>query len=199
MGLLDIFKRHSPLPTELPEALIEAAYRQDSKTLARLCTLHRDEILRSFPVWRTVPAQLRSDAAAQSRYCTGLIAIASFFETAGDSSLIQLLIGDDADNPVVLWERDLAQAQALMDCGRTTEAVELLHAVLERTRGLTGEAVAAYQPKTLGSLGAAYFRAGDKARAIQFTEQALEMCRQYGDDEGVRIYIGNIQHINNAA
>lgn len=199
MGLFDIFKRQPPLPTELPDALIEAAHRQDSTALASLCMQHRDEIVRSFPVWRTVPMPSRSDAAAQSRYCQGLIAIASFFETSGDSSLIQLLMGDDADNPLVLWERDLTQAQSLMDGGRATEAITLLHAVLERTSGLTGDGVAVHRPRTLGSLGAAYFRAGDKARAVQFTEQALEMCRRFGDDEGVRIYSGNIQHIHNAA
>src|SRR5258705_182256 len=82
-----------------------------------------------------------------------------------------------------------------MDGGRAGEAVGLLHAVLERTRGLTGNGVATNRGRTLGSLGAASFRAGDKTRAIEFTQQALEMCRQVGDEEGVRIYSRNIQHI----
>jgi hypothetical protein len=199
MGLFDIFKKQPPLPTELPDALIEAAYRQDSKALASLCAQHRTEIHRSFPVWRTVPAELRRDARAQDRYCKGLIAIASQFESSGDSSLIKLLMGDDADNPIVQWQRDLTEAQSLMDSGRAAEAVTLLHAVLERTRALSADGVAANKPRTLGSLGAAYFRTGDKARAIEFTQQALEMCRAVGDEEGVRIYNGNIQHLHNAA
>jgi len=198
VSLFDIFKKQAPLPTELPDALIEAAYRRDSKALASLCAQRRDEIRRRFPVWRTVPVELRRDAAAQDRYCKGLIAIASHFQSSGDSSLIQLLMGDRADNPLVQWQHDLTEAQVLLDGGRAAEAIALLHAVLERTRGLSGDGVTANKPRTLGSLGAAYFRAGDKARAIEFTQQALELCRQFGDDEGVRIYSGNIQHIQHA-
>jgi tetratricopeptide (TPR) repeat protein len=197
MGLFNIFKRQPPLPAELPEALIEAAYRQDSKALASLCEQHRDEIFRSFPAWRTVPMPLRKDAAAQDRYCKGLIAIASFFEGSGNSSLIQLLMGDEADNPLVLWERDLASAQSLIDSGHAADAIALLHSVIERTQELSGDGVAKNMPRTLGSLGAAYFRAGDKPQAIEFTQKALEMCKQIGDNEGVRIYSGNIQHIQN--
>lgn len=199
MGLFDIFKRQPPLSTGLPAALIEAAYRQDAKAFASLCAQHRDEIHRSFSGWSTVPEEVRRDAAAQDRYCKGLIAIASHFESSGDSSLVQLLMGDDADNPLVQWERDLTEAQSLMDGGRPAEAVTLLHAVLERSDGLTGDGVAIHMPRTFGSLGAAYFRAGDKTRAIEFTQRALEMCQQVGDAEGVRIYCGNIQHIHNAA
>ena len=199
MGLFDIFKRKPPLPAKLPDALIEAAYRQDSKSLTALSALHQEEIRRSFPTWRTVPAELRRNPAAQDRYCKGLIAIASHFESFGDSSLIQLLMGDEADNPIVRWQRDLTEAQSLMDRGRADEAVMLLHAVIQRTRGLSGDGVTEYKPRTFGSLGAAYFRAGDKARAIEFTQQALEMCREVGDEEGVRTYAGNLQHIHNAA
>ncbi|MCD6051007.1 MAG: hypothetical protein K0Q55_2410 [Verrucomicrobia bacterium] len=195
MGLFDIFKKQPPLPQELPAALIEAAHRRDAKALARLCAQHREEIHRSFPAWQTVPAEVRRDPAAQDRYCQGLIAVASHFQQTGDSSLIELLRGDDADNPLVQWQQDLAQAQSLMDGGRAPEAINLLHAVLERTRGLSGDGVTNNLPRTLGSLGAAYFRAGDKVKAIEFTQQALDLCQRSGDTEGVRIYRGNLDHI----
>jgi len=51
------------------------------------------------------------------------------------------------------------------------------------------------RPRTLGSLGAAYYRAGDKVKALEYTQKALEVCRQAGDQEGVKTYAGNIQHI----
>ena len=198
MGLFDIFKRRPPLPTELPEALIEAVYRRDGKALASLCAQHRNEIHRLFPVWRRLPEEWPRDPAALEKYSKGLSAVACYFESSGDSSLIQMLC-DEADNPLVQWERDLTEAQSLMDGGHATEAITLLHAVLERTRGLRGHGLAAFKPRTLGSLGIAYFQAGDKVRAKEFTQQALEMCRQGGDDEGVRIYSDNIEYIHNAA
>jgi tetratricopeptide (TPR) repeat protein len=107
-------------------------------------------------------------------------------------------MGDDADNPIDRWQRDLTEAQSLMGSGCFAEAVTLLQTVLERTSGLSGDVVAAFKPQTLGSLGAAYFRVGDRARAIEFTQQALEMCRELGDEEGARIYNGNIQYIHNS-
>ena len=198
MGLFDIFKRQAPLPAALPDALIEAAYRKDSKALASLCAQHREEIHRCFPEWKTVPAHVRQDAAARDKFCRGLVAVAAHFENLGDPSLIKLLMGNEADNPLLQWQRDLTEAQALLDSGRATDAVALLHKVIERTQGLAGDGVTEYMPKTFGSLGAAYFRAGDKSRAIEFTERALELCRQNGDEEGVKIYLGNIEHIDNA-
>ncbi len=198
MGLFDFFKRKPQLPVNLPEVLIEAAHGQDAKALARLCTQHRDEIYRSFSKWTTVPLQFRNDAEELSRYCEGLIAVASFFQSSGDSTLLRLLQGDDADNPLVLWERDLTRADQLMDEGRAAEAISLLHAVLDRTRELTGSGAESHMPRTLGSLGAAYYRAGDKVRALEYTQKALEMCRQVGDQEGVRTYTENIQHIQKA-
>ena len=56
---------------------------------------------------------------------------------------------------IVLEDHALTQAQSLMDAGHATEAVALLHGIVERTRGLTGEGVAVNMPRTLGSLGAA--------------------------------------------
>ena len=198
MGRFDFFKRKPQLPVNLPEVLIEAAHRQDAKALARLCTQHRDEIYRSFSEWKTVPLQFRNDAEELNRYCEGLIAVASFFQSSGDSALLRLLQGDDADNPLVLWERDLTYAGQLMDEDRAAEAIGLLHAVLDRTRELTGSGAESHSTRTLGSLGAAYYRAGDKVKALEYTQKALEMCRQVGDQEGVSTYTGNILHIQKA-
>lgn len=103
------FIRPVELPTEVRDVLIEAACRDDPQVLASLCLRPQDEIRRMFPIWRTVPEPLRNDPAARDRYCKGLVAIAAFFESAGDPSLLQLLMGDDGANPLILWERDLAR------------------------------------------------------------------------------------------
>jgi hypothetical protein len=198
MGLFSLFRRKPARPPELLEALIAAANQPDAMALAGLCARHRDEICRLFPTWRTIPDHLRFDPAAQHRYCRGLIAIAAHFESFGDPSLIRLLTGDAKDNPLVQWQQDLTDAQALIDNGRAAEAVVLLRAVLERTRDFAGDGVSMNLPRTLGTLGVAYYRTGDTARAMEFTGQALELCRRLGDEDGIKTYTENIRVIQAA-
>lgn len=199
MGLFDFFKRKPAAPLDLPEALIDAVARRDSKALGALCEEHRDEIRRSFPTWRKVPDSVRSDPTALDRYCNGLIAVAQAFQQAGDPSLMALFLGNEADNPMLGWERDLKTAQSHIDNQRPGEAVELLRSVLDRTLGIKGTGVDHYPPRTYGMLGVAYFRAGDAARAVECTEKARTLCEQSGDQEGVAVYKANLQHIREGA
>ena len=97
---------------------------------------------------------------AQKMYCEALIAVASIFDKSGDSSLIALLAGNNSDNPIVRWGRDLKKAQSLIDNNKLTDAIILLNDVLLYTDKLTGSGVDEYLPKTFGCLGVAHFRAG---------------------------------------
>jgi hypothetical protein len=196
MGLLDFFKRKPSLPpSDLREALISAVEKQDHETLSRLCKQFQQAILAEFPNWRTVPAEIRSDPIARDRYCQGLIAVASFFEQAGDPSLIALMIGDQATNPILEWERDLTSAQSLIDGGEPQRAVDSLLATLDRTKGLRGSGVNHNLPRTFGMLGVAFFRAGNTAKAVEFTQKAKMLCEELGDQEGIRVYTENLQQM----
>ena len=141
------------------DALISAVRRSDVDEVEAICRQHAGLIFKKFESWRTVPEDVRGDPEALNAYAGMLLMVAQLYESAGHPELIALLTGDHEANPIVQWQRDLTEAQSLMDSGRAAEAVTLLHAVLERTRGLSGDGVAANKPRTLGSLGAAYFRA----------------------------------------
>jgi tetratricopeptide (TPR) repeat protein len=198
MGFFDKFKRHQP-PTDLPQSLIDAADRQDWNAVASLCQKHQEEIRQSFRAWRTLPEQIRENAAARDRYVRGLMAIASCFEQAGDRSLIEVLTGNKADNPVIQRQEDVAKAHGMLAEGRAAEVVELLESTLTRTAELAGPGTDELKAKTFGALGSACFKMGDRTKAIECMERARELCTKTGDAAGVRIYEGNIAHIQSPA
>ena len=71
MGLFDFFQQRPNPPTDLREALFQAADRQDWPALPALCRQHKQEIQASFPLWQQVPEQICKDRVAQNRYCQG--------------------------------------------------------------------------------------------------------------------------------
>ena len=189
---------HQPLsPAELLDALIEAAYQNDQLALARLCEQHSDEIVRSFPSWRSPSDQHRTDEASIERYGNGLVAIARYFDGVGDSRLIQVFRGSAAENPLVQWDNEIEHAKSLLDSGHNAEALTLLHTVLERTRPLIGPGATLNRLFMFGFLAEAYIRTGDDAKAIAFTEQALEMCQRLGDEAKARICKEQIASLKN--
>jgi tetratricopeptide (TPR) repeat protein len=197
MGLFDFFKRKSTRPSgfDLRAALISAVEQRDNETLSRLCNENQKAILDAFPTWRTVPAVFRNDPIARDLYCQALVAVASLFEQAGDPSLIAMMIGNQAVNPIYEWKRDLSAAQALIDEGKPDQAVEQLQATLARTNGLRGSGVDHYLPRTFGMLGVALYRAGDTQKAVELTRKAKILSEELGDDEGVQVYVGNLQQM----
>lgn len=195
MGLFDLFKSRPAAATDLRSALIAAVAREDWQGLAKLCEERQDEIRAGFPGWRTVPEDVRRDPEAQGRYAKALIAVAQLFEQAGDGSLLAVLTGDSADNPIAVWQRDLRAAQALLDQGQFREAASLLQSSLKKSERLQGDAAEHYLPRLHGMLGVALFRAGDKAGGVASTRRAKELCEQAGDTEGVAVYAGNLHQM----
>lgn len=87
------------------------------------------------------------DPEAQGQYAKTLIAVAQLFAQAGDNRLIALLMGNQADNPIAVWQRALATAQTLLDQGQSQEAADLLQSSLLKSEGLSGDAVTHYLPR----------------------------------------------------
>ncbi len=158
------------------------------------CQYRRGALLRAFPNWQNIPAEVQHDPTALARYRKGLLAIASHFAQCGDGSFYKLL-RDDTKNPVFKRHEDLTQIQPPMESDGEVARILMLHA--ELIRNLTRNDIS-NRLRLLGSLGAAYYRNGDKAKALEFTQQALELCQQSEDAEGISIYSGNLQHIRNS-
>ena len=181
---------------ELREQLFDLVAHAHQAKLAQLLQEQATRIHALIPSWKTIPPALRSNPTAVQRWAEGVIGIATAYEALGDGALIQQLIGDSADNPLTQSEERLVQAQAAFDAGTYMDTIRIAQAGITALDGLSGTGVAHYQARMYGLMGAAYFRSGDTANAIRATLQAKTICEQSGDQEGVAIYTGNLQHID---
>jgi len=180
-------------PEELKRLLFEAAQRGDSKRLEKLCRANRNTVLESFAGWQKVPEDVRADAAAMQGYVAGMVAVAeTFAQRLGCPELLQRLVGSEQNNPLLRWQNGLRRARELMNDLGYQEACELLSDLLIDVRGLQGSGADTYLPITLGYLGECYFESGEADKALGPHGQALELCQQHGDAEGVLAYLQNL-------
>lgn len=188
------------MPDELLDRLIEMVHHGDDEGLQRLCLEHRSHIEREFRGWKTVPPAWREDRESLDRYVAGLLGIARFFaDGLGRPELLDHLMGRDRvageSSPLERWHDSLESAQKMLDDGRHREAATLLQTIVDETEGVRGSWVDEYLPVTLGMLGGAYFNAGLVERASEPTSQALAMCRDNEDEDGVVAYLTNLHEI----
>jgi tetratricopeptide (TPR) repeat protein len=196
MAISDWFPSRSTLsrPDDLRAALFDALERKDYERAMRLINDNSDRIRSDFRSWTTPPESLGGNEDALSRYVNTLMTIARVFEKSGDASLRIWLEGGgrDGPNPLTQWTEALEQAGQLTESGQAAEAVVLLRATLENIATTTGTGVSRYRARCLGSLGAALHKVGNTSEAVRVTREALEICRQAGDDEGVKAYTKNL-------
>jgi len=182
-------------PAELREQLLDAA-AAGGGALEKLCRAQREAISSAFPTWTVVPEAIRSDQPAVHRYVTGLIAVAQFFaQQLGDPSLLQRMMPPGKTNPIVRWREQLTNARELMSRGSYAEAEQILATEIEAARGTMGTGVARFLPQSLGALGECQFHLGKAERALDTTSEALALCREQGDTDGVRAYLGNLYEV----
>jgi tetratricopeptide (TPR) repeat protein len=182
---------------ELRQQLFKAAQAGDGKRVERLCRANRDAVREHFPVWRQVPEGQRDDRAAVERHMHALLAIAqTFAQRLSSQELMQQLIGSPQDNPLVRWQHGLDRARELMGNLRYPEARQILTDLLIDVRKLRGSGVDRYLPITLGYLGECYFQGGEADKAIAPLSQALGLCREHADAEGVVAYLGNLYEVH---
>lgn len=183
--------------TDLKSVLFEAVQSGDIDRLTQLCEQNAQAILEAFPRWRNVPEPLRGDPSLVKVYGEGLQGVAQHFaEVRQDPSLVQLLAGNPAEkNPMVRWQAEMRSIDGMVAEGRYDDAAPRLEALGREIASLQGAAVARFLPIVLGRLGECHFRAGRLEEATQPTKQALELCRQNGDLEGVVAYLGNMLEI----
>jgi tetratricopeptide (TPR) repeat protein len=184
-------------PAALQQLLFDAVARRDAVGLESLCRQHQAQIVELFPAWRIVPQPLRDRPADAQKYIESVVAIARIFdERMQQPALLQSLMGDPKDNPLVRWQQDLEAARKEMEGFRYKRAVDRLKAVLAAVKELRGSGADAYLPVTHGSLGECYFQTGLAEKAVAPTKLALDLCRRSGDLEGVAAYLGNLYEIH---
>jgi tetratricopeptide (TPR) repeat protein len=178
--------------SELHEALHAAIEGNDADAFNNLVRQHLAEIMARFDSWTTIPAEIRTDQDAVSRYVESLYSIARAFEAAGEPTLIDLLVGPDETNPIVQWNRRLSQAQALSEAGEYPDSDVLLNEILAEMEGASGPTVVNLRPKILGKLGFNALHEREYSVALDYTEQAYDACATAGDEEGLVTYYENL-------
>jgi len=147
----------------------------------KLCAAHEEAVLAAFAGWTRVPEAYRTPDKL-GWYGPGLIGVAQHFaQVRGRPELLQSMVGPPQSNPLVGWQRALAEVSALMKEHRYAEAVPRLRTTLEQTADLQGTGADAYRPVTHGHLGQCLFQLGDTEAARAPTEQALRLCEAAGD------------------
>jgi tetratricopeptide (TPR) repeat protein len=183
-------------PSELLEALLQAAAANDEARLAALCRDNQAAVLAHFDEWRRVPEGMRDRPADLNRYALGLMAVAQCFDKQlHQPELLRLLIGTEANNPLTLWQHRLADVRKLFDQLRYSEAKDLLTNLLIDMRGLRGPGVDVYMPVTYCCLGECYFQSGQAGRAVRPAQDALELADKAGDPDGAAISLRNLYEI----
>lgn len=197
MGIFDRFRSPAqPLtPEQLRDQLFDAVASRDEKLLVKLCAAHEEAVLAGFAGWKRVPEAFRTPDKL-GWYGSGLIGVAQHFaQVRGRPELLQSMVGAPQSNPLVGWQRALAEVSALMKEHRYAEAVPRLRTTLEQTADLQGTGADAYRPVTHGHLGQCLFQLGDTEVARAPTEQALRLCEAAGDHDGVLAYLGNLYEL----
>jgi hypothetical protein len=195
MALLSFLKRPTS-PADLRTQLVTLVVRKDLNGLARVVREQREAIVREFADWMTVPSGMQEDQTLLAHYGEMLLSVARIVDHDGDPALLNLLEGDPADAPVEMWNEQVAIAAALSEQARFAEAAKVLEALENRMSKLRGSAVDFYRPRVLGKLGVALYRAGQTVRAREITVQALDICRQLGDEDGVQAYQENLANMD---
>jgi tetratricopeptide (TPR) repeat protein len=181
--------------SQLHQALYAAIEANDVDALNRLMQSHFDDIVTEFDSWTTVPAEIRADQSAVSRYVQSLFAIAHAFAAAGEPALVERLVGPDETNPIVQWNRRLSHAQALSEAGDYADSNSQLEEILAEMEGASGPAVVDLRPKILGRLGFNALHEQDYAAALDYTTQAYDACVASEDEEGRVAYYENLMSL----
>lgn len=199
MSFFDFLKGKSrPLePTALREQLFTAAAARDGNALLALCRQHADPIAQHFPSWQKVPDDVRSNPARMQAYANGLIGVARCFaEQLGRPELIQLLQGGAGGNPIQGWQQAMARARRLSEALDFDQAIALLAPQIDAVRKLQGGDARRMLAISLGTLAECHFQRGAAAEGLAPAREALTLCQEDGDREGVLAYTGTLYELH---
>lgn len=186
-----------PNPEQVLQTLIDAVVRQDGERFFSICQEHSKLIFEHFAEWRVLPQEVRARPAEVQRYVHTLMQTARLFEDSGYPQLMALLMPPDADNPLKQWQDRFLEARQLAENGdyeRCLAEAEALRDDLERSRA-SGPAFLDLRARLNGLRGESLFRLDRYDEALAATTLALEDCERGGDEEGVRVYRGNLASI----
>jgi hypothetical protein len=95
--------------------------------------------------------------------------------------------------------KQLTRSQRLSDQSLCKESNELLEGISRAKGSEQSLIIDRYRGKINGLIGENYFVLGNSSMAQRYTEAAINDCRRFGDEDGVRIYTHNLEAITRSA
>ncbi len=200
MGIFDFLRKKKPALSQsekLLENLNQAVSQDNMAEFGKLCRDNIELIENHFEKWKIVPEGLRGDPQQVQQYIMMIVSVADYFyNTLGRRSLREALQGADGDNPIVQWESTIVEARERFSQMDFIGAEEVLRTILAKNENLIGSAVTELLPVNLGLLGQALFHQGKAHEALEYINEANELCANERDLEGVLAYTATLYEIN---
>jgi tetratricopeptide (TPR) repeat protein len=193
------FKKKPPeplTPTELRDRLIEAAAAGSKKKLQALCNQYKDQVAANVDLMCKAPEGMRTDSASVDRYVQCLGAVAQCLANdCGAPELWNRLCGTPESNPLLQWERWYGELRERMERLEYDELIVEARAFIQKARSLRGHAAQQNEAFLNGRLGELLFHSGQMREAEQPFRAALKICLEISDQEGQRVYLGNLLEV----
>jgi len=176
-------------PRELIDEIVRLHSAKQEPELLHLVNQHLSMIRSHFKTWATVPDDIRALPPEKGEpFAMALIWLAEIFEQAGDLSLMEILQGDPASNPIETWQKSLAHAAKLAQNGQLEEGRKLLASLIPELEQSYGNARQVLLPKVYGQLGIISFLQRDIDGAIRNNLEAVNLCREGYDLENFIVF-----------
>lgn len=180
-------------PQELQQKLVEVATTQSPEKLKQFCDANRKQIVAQVSQMNVLPVTVRSDPAQAQRFVQGLgMAAHCMAEQLGDMTLWNVLVGNVESNPLLRADAFSEQVSERMDRLEYEALIAECRKLIDEFARFKGGDVQHYQAVLHGRLGELFFHSGSVDEAEREMRTALSICREIGDNVGIRTYLSNL-------
>lgn len=181
---------------ELQQQLVDIATTKSAGHLRRFCKAYQDQIATHAEAMRTLPQSVRVNEQQADKFIQGLAAAAQCLQSdLGDSRLWDVLVGKPQDNPIAQWQAFIDSVHERMAQLEHAAMIDELQPLLAEAEHLGGEGARQYEAILRGRLGELLFHSGRVQEARKPMEEALDLCTELGDQEGICIYLSNLVEV----
>lgn len=175
-------------PEEVRDRLIAAAGRR--RRLRAACERYKGLVGAHLDTMRQVPPTLRNSPEALDKYVQRLMAVAKCLASECQSpELLEALTGGSGDNPFEQFQRWYEGLPGRMEGLEFNELISEARTHLGSAQRLQGHHARRSEAILHGRLGELLFHSGRVSEAFAPLREALAICREIGDVEGVAAYL----------
>jgi tetratricopeptide (TPR) repeat protein len=131
-----------------------------------------------------------------SKYINSLGELANILFELGYKELKEKINDTNIESVSKSISSDFEKALQLSGNEEIEKAIELLLTIEKYCTNLHGKSIRFFLPRVYGLLGLCYFKQNNIKHAKENTLIALELCKKYKDEEGVKIYLRNMEYFD---